>query len=89
MPATAGIHEPTREEIAVRAYLIWEKNGKPQGREQAFWLLAESELQAGYKKLTEMIATPPTVSKPKAKAARSAKPLVKPVAKSKPVKKRW
>jgi hypothetical protein len=84
-PDTTGIHEPTNEEIAVRAYLIWEKNGKPHGRDREYWLQAEAELQAGYKKLIEVIGTAVITPKPTAKASRSTSPLIK----SKPAKKRW
>jgi hypothetical protein len=87
VPATAGIHEPTNEEIAVRAYLIWEKNGKPHGQDRAYWLQAEAELQAGYKKLQEAFNATAIVPKPKAKAARP-NGLVKSV-KSALTKKRW
>jgi Protein of unknown function (DUF2934) len=33
------------EEILKRAYEIWEKSGKPNGRDDDFWHLAERELQ--------------------------------------------
>ena len=32
------------EAIAVRAYELWEKAGKPEGRDEEFWHLAEQEL---------------------------------------------
>ena len=38
--------EPTRDEIGLRAYFIWEREGKPQGREQHHWLQALAELKA-------------------------------------------
>lgn len=52
-PPTA---QPTRTEtrsprdissdmIAARAYIIWEQQGRPQGRDVANWLLAESQLK--------------------------------------------
>lgn len=37
--------EITTELIAKRAYIIWEQQGRPQGREMANWLLAESQLK--------------------------------------------
>jgi hypothetical protein len=36
--------KPTDEEIAVRAYEIWEENNRPDGREVEFWKLAEQQL---------------------------------------------
>jgi Protein of unknown function (DUF2934) len=36
--------EPSRKEIENRAYELWEKNGRPEGREEEFWKLAEQEL---------------------------------------------
>jgi hypothetical protein len=40
-----GIH-PTNAEIAFCAYLIWEKEGKPEGRQREYWLQAETQLMA-------------------------------------------
>jgi hypothetical protein len=37
--------DPTEKEIMNRAYEIWERNGKPEGREDEFWHLAEQELR--------------------------------------------
>jgi hypothetical protein len=34
------------EEIARRAYSIWEQQGRPSGKEREHWLLAEQQLQA-------------------------------------------
>lgn len=51
--------------IAVRAYEIWEKQGRPHGRDQEHWLQAAAELAA-----LEALRTP----KPAAKAARTATP---------------
>jgi hypothetical protein len=38
--------QPTHEEITFCAYLIWEREGRPQGCEVAHWLQAEMQLQA-------------------------------------------
>ena len=35
---------PTREEIARRAYELWQRNGCPQGRDVEHWCQAEREL---------------------------------------------
>jgi hypothetical protein len=41
-----GFSAPTAEEIAFCAYLIWEKEGRPSGREKEHWLQAETQLLA-------------------------------------------
>jgi hypothetical protein len=38
--------EPTEQEIAERAFEIWERHGKPGGREDEFWHQAEAEIRA-------------------------------------------
>lgn len=45
---TQDIPQPSHEEIAVYAFLIWEKEGCPSGREAAHWLQAEKQLLADY-----------------------------------------
>ena len=35
----------TREEIALHAYYIWEKEGRPEGRALEHWLQAELQLR--------------------------------------------
>lgn len=35
---------PSHEAIAERAYLLWEQAGRPEGRDQEFWLNAANEL---------------------------------------------
>ncbi len=37
--------EPTETEIIRRAYELWEKAGKPEGRDQEFYHQAEQELR--------------------------------------------
>ena len=41
---SSGSGKPRREEIAARAFEIWEQEGRPAGREKAHWLRAEREL---------------------------------------------
>ena len=36
--------KPTEQQIKVRAFELWEKNGQPEGKEDEFWHLAEQEL---------------------------------------------
>lgn len=45
-PAPAPAPRITAEQIARRAYFIWEQAGRPTGKEREHWLLAEQELQA-------------------------------------------
>jgi len=37
--------EPTKEQVIHRAYELWEEAGKPDGRDQEFYLQAEQELR--------------------------------------------
>ena len=37
--------EPNNKEIEARAYQLWEKAGRPEGREKEFWHLAQQELR--------------------------------------------
>jgi hypothetical protein len=46
-------HIPTDDEIRLRAYHLWEINGRQDGRELDYWLLAALEL--------EDAANPPSV----------------------------
>jgi hypothetical protein len=39
------VTQPTEKEIENRAYEIWERSGRPEGREDEFWQLAEQELR--------------------------------------------
>lgn len=49
-------HEPTRDEIALHAFLIWEKDGRQSGREQTYWLQAEAQLRITRQQLAEQVA---------------------------------
>jgi hypothetical protein len=54
-PGTAAraAHEITADQIAARAYAIWERHGRAHGRHVANWLQAERELRAEIKTLAE------------------------------------
>ena len=39
---------PTHEEIAIRAYEIYEASGRPEGQDGDHWLEAERELKEKY-----------------------------------------
>jgi hypothetical protein len=43
---TQYFQEPTRDEIAMSAFLAWEKDGRPADRELHYWLAAEGQLRA-------------------------------------------
>lgn len=71
-------HDPTHDEIALCAFLLWEKEGRQPGREQTYWLQAEAQLRAARQQEIELLAAkaarpwPPAVTVPTAaKAARS------------------
>jgi hypothetical protein len=36
--------QPTQSEVGVRAYQLWERAGKPAGKDLDFWLKAEEQL---------------------------------------------
>jgi Protein of unknown function (DUF2934) len=40
--------EPSEKEITVRAYELWERAGKPEGRDEEFYRQAEKELNDGF-----------------------------------------
>lgn len=44
MKAKKPISDAVRREIEVRAYLIWEGEGRPHGCERAHWARAEAEI---------------------------------------------
>jgi len=46
MKTTSSNHKPTHEQIAQRAYAIFEQSGRIPGRDQQNWLQAEKELSA-------------------------------------------
>jgi hypothetical protein len=41
-----GFSAPTGDEVALCAYLIWQKEGCPEGRAKEHWLQAETQLLA-------------------------------------------
>jgi len=44
MKAKPAVSDAVRREIEVRAYLIWESEGRPHGCEREHWLRAEAEI---------------------------------------------
>jgi hypothetical protein len=37
---------PRKQDVQLRSYQIWEREGRPQGRDQEHWFRAERELAA-------------------------------------------
>jgi hypothetical protein len=36
--------KPTEQDIAARAYRLWEAAGEPEGKDEEFWRIAEQQL---------------------------------------------
>lgn len=47
-----AMEQPTKEQIIHRAYELWEQAGKPEGRDDEFYHLAEQELRNADKSST-------------------------------------
>ncbi len=58
--------KPTQDEIAKRAYLLWEKGGRQPGHDQEYWFQAEAELMAASQPGAKAL----TAHDPKATAAK-------------------
>jgi hypothetical protein len=39
---------PSEEDIRKRSYLIWERDGRPEGKSEEHWLRAKAELDAEF-----------------------------------------
>jgi hypothetical protein len=65
MKAKAATTENLRHQIELRAYRIWESEGRPHGREAEHWRRAEAEI-LGAKPAVKA----KTAAKPKTKRAR-------------------
>jgi len=46
MKSSTSNHKPTQDQIAQRAYAIFEQNGRAPGRDLENWMQAERELSA-------------------------------------------
>jgi len=44
MDQEESMDSPIDEAVAARAYELWERAGKPEGRDEEFWHLAEQQL---------------------------------------------
>lgn len=74
---------PTHEQIARRAYAIWEEAGRPEGRSVEHWLAAERELlfPSGVdQELKHEVpqTPPPTAGTPQGPGPLGTKPATKP-----------
>jgi hypothetical protein len=38
------MRKPTEQDIAARAYRLWEEAGMPEGKDEEFWRAAEQQL---------------------------------------------
>ena len=68
--------EPSRDEIALQAFLAWERDGRQPNLETHYWLQAENTLRAERRALAEATAAlatkpwPPTGSTPLRKSTK-------------------
>ena len=58
MPETEPSAETQRQQIAKRAYALWEQEGRPDGRDLDHWLQAEAELASSADGPPDAAATP-------------------------------
>ena len=72
---------PNDEAIRDRAYAIWEREGRPQGRERDHWLQARWELSGEEAKAAAAPKPAAKARKPAAKARKPAAKARKPAAK--------
>ena len=84
--------EPTHDEIALGAFLAWEKDGRQSGREMHYWLVAEGQLRAARQKKADAAAAqasktwPGQPAAPRAKAAKTTSTLTTTAARATTVK---
>ncbi len=78
--------EPTHDEIALSAFLAWERDGRPQGTDLHYWIQAEAALRTQREK--QAAAAAAQAAKPWPPQSRVARPVrakeAKPDAKPKP-----
>ena len=53
---TRFFKEPTHDEIALHAFLAWERDGRPQSSDQNYWFDAEARLRTQRLQLAEAAA---------------------------------
>lgn len=84
MKTKNSISDDIQKEIALRAYYIWEREGRPEGREHAHWTLAEAEVLSERPAKKAAAVTAP--AKPKANGAAKKSEPAKAEAKTEPAK---
>ncbi len=92
--ATAKIQsEPTHDEIALCAFLLWEKEGRQSGRETTYWLQAEAQVKLTRQQEAELVTAkssrpwpPATSTTAKVATARAVAPATAKPAAVKPAK---
>lgn len=73
MPKSPTTH--SEHDVRTRAYLMWEADGRPFGRDEHYWGLALAELSAPAPKARRMAKAASAVAEKKAKpAAKAGKP---------------
>jgi hypothetical protein len=78
MKTKNSISDDSQKEIALRAYYIWEREGRPEGREQEHWALAQAEILSEQR----VQKAPPAKAKANGKPAKAE--VVKPAKADKP-----
>jgi hypothetical protein len=63
---------PTKQQVQLRSYQIWEKEGRPHGRDQEHWFRAERELAATDRPVKRAAARSTTRAATKAAPAKKA-----------------
>jgi hypothetical protein len=75
MQETTQPQHPTHDDIALLAYQLWEKNGRPAGQEVEFWLQAEQSLRPVIKPPAPVAPpVPPRAVPPRRKSTREKLP---------------
>lgn len=62
---TKEYQQPTDDQVSVRAYYLWERDGRPQGRDWEYWLRAKEELVCENSRTTVVAKPTPTTAEPK------------------------
>ncbi|MDB6169280.1 MAG: hypothetical protein JWM88_2144 [Verrucomicrobia bacterium] len=68
-PAIPKMNTSTHDEIAQRAYQIWQDYGCPNGRDEDIWFEAEQQLQQGTPEFRQRLASTSMVDRLKAETA--------------------
>ena len=83
MATKAKSSEDIRKDIELRAYLIWDREGRPHGRDAEHWQRAEAEILGSLPANKAPAKKPASPKKAKTVKPPQAKPAAKPAAKAK------